>query len=626
MPEHTAAQASESGWFVRVVCLDLLNPTTSFNIFLRKLFLLFGCVNSAVIVVYSVMFALGLVGLSPANVRSRDVTIIQCIGFPVHILSSLVPYVYAQRTGTLPQWCVVLLAFGETGVGILLVLVAPGYPVSTLVATYLVFASIAELPKSFFVSLVMYYCFSAWNVAAVMTGREPVAVAGYQQPGFSGMLVYAALALLYISVPVLACGLQARQHRRLLEVADAAHELSRNVAELLRDYDTAGVTAALDEYAAQGSADPALVASYRALVVNLGRYRPHLPNWMVQADSDAVRRRSPSLSSRGSPHSQAGSETSPRHGNAGQSSSIPSLHSLGPNALAQPSREAVAQAEHAAGEPAPNLDLDAMMSTERSHGVVAYAMLDFRLGAALTDPALQGETVSDFVDMVHLLAATTQGALHSFVGDTVQLSWSAAMKIRHPEIKAARFMCKVSAMMNGTPEQEFSVAGAAASGSAAYQFGGSGSVAAFIVSLPWRAQLHACVALAKRHRGFVCSGAMAAAASQVVVTRPVELLAVTQNGEDTAVAVHEVISERTQSIDDADGWMYVDVQQSGGDGGKACALQLCVDGFYDDAVAALDQSQSAPSRLTANLRRRAAAAQTNPPATFATRTCSCEDT
>jgi hypothetical protein len=106
-------------------------------------------------------------------------------------------------------------------------------------------------------------------------------------------------------------------------------------------------------------------------------------------------------------------------------------------------------------------------------------------------------------------------------------------------------------------------------------------------------------------------------------TRAVELLAVVEHGDETAVVVHELLGEKNLSGTD-DAWMY----EVGGVGvvGETNALQLCIDGFYTDAIVALaDSGCGELTRLGANLRDRATAARQQSPLQFSTRVCSCDD-
>jgi hypothetical protein len=132
-----------------------------------------------------------------------------------------------------------------------------------------------------------------------------------------------------------------------------------------------------------------------------------------------------------------------------------------------------------------------------------------------------------------------------------------------------------------------------------------------VLSLPWRAKLHACFALAKRHRAFVCTGAVAQSVALSISTREVEVLAVAQNDEGGVVVVHEMLGEK--NLDEIN--LY-DVGGAVPDG--TSVLQLCVNGYYADAVAAL-RAMDDGTPLVANLLHRATVALQDPPQQFAAR-------
>jgi hypothetical protein len=223
--------------------------------------------------------------------------------------------------------------------------------------------------------------------------------------------------------------------------------------------------------------------------------------------------------------------------------------------------------------------------------------------------------VSRFADAVHSLAAATHCAVHSFVGDAVQLSWNAAAKAVQPEVKAARFLARLRDEMAG--DDTVTVAGAAMHGKATTQFAGTGAVQALAVSLGWRAALRALTAFAARHSAFVVAEPTAVAAQHAVTCRPVEALAV----DGAVVVAHEVLAERD---DDDDEWMYVLAKQ--GTDVVTEAFRLCLDGGYGAAVsklAALDDGVDEVAPVVGNLRRRAEAAMSAPPVTFAESACRC---
>jgi hypothetical protein len=253
---------------------------------------------------------------------------------------------------------------------------------------------------------------------------------------------------------------------------------------------------------------------------------------------------------------------------------------------------------------------------------VAFAVLDFRTNSSLSATS-RGAVVNCFVDRVHKIAATTHCAVHSFVGDTVQLSWNAAMRAVQPELKAVRFLCRLKAAM--ADDDDISIAGAAMHGSATTQFAGTGTVQALAVSMPWRTALDVLFRFASAHRALVVDGALAAASKTVCAARAVEILAVAtdDHGGAAEATVHEVLAEH--DIDD-DEWMYVLSKQEGGSADPLiCAEAMCAQGDYGTAVQALEQAGDT-SRLAANLLRRAEAALQAHPSAFAAPLCPCTGT
>jgi hypothetical protein len=218
----------------------------------------------------------------------------------------------------------------------------------------------------------------------------------------------------------------------------------------------------------------------------------------------------------------------------------------------------------------------------------------------------------------------------------VQVSWNAALRTAQPEAKALRFLCRLKAAvaaaadgLSAMPLSHVSVGAAAASGKATHQFGGTGRVSALAVTLPWKNALLSCFELARRHRAFVTTEAVAVVASYVCHTRPVEVLAVARSRE--TVVVHEVVGERDDENDDE--WMYV--LSKAGAAQQCAALSKCVEGRYADAIAELDAvpgadapplaSPARRSALVAGLRERAEAALLlcTPAASFAAAACAC---
>jgi hypothetical protein len=589
----TSTRAACWQWFLRVVCLDMFNPATAFASFLRRVVL----VNGALVGTLAIFFfaqrvlniAAGTIPLSTAIYASFAQT-------AIFGTCTLAPYFWCMATRETPSALIFVQLYGATTAGWLIIMTNPSFPIATGTVTYAVFASVCDMPmaKPLFIILAGLYTYSSWNYAALATGGEPVALPGYTVATFRSVMTNCMAGLLLITVPVACCVMQTRHARRMLAAANAANQLSRDAAELLRNYDTDGLSKLLEEYRAADDADPALIESYTALVDNLNQYRPHLPNWMIRSagDSDA-----------GSPNGSDGAR------------SVLTTRSTRSSVSQNPSARAQAASEP---PPVPNDDPSPLVltpATAPATTTVAFATVEFAaLGASA---ATRGAAVSRFVDHAHHIANVTHGALHSFVGDTVQLSWNAAVRVAQPEVKAVRFLCRLAGAMAGSAD--IAVSGAAMCGKASMQFAGTGRVQALTVALPWRGALSALHALAAQHGAFVVAGATAEHAHAFCETRAVDVFRFDPRqhvGNNAAgeVVVHEVVKERD---DEDDEWMYV-LDRKGKDPVTA-ALELCVARKYGDAIAALDalpmETLAAP--LLLRLRDRAEQALLHAPLSFA---------
>jgi hypothetical protein len=585
---------------VRFVTLDLLNPETPFLTFLRKLVVLIGFVPAVLALYILPLFVayLALPGDNPVGwgfiCGMASVCIIMVTG--------TVPYIAAHVTGRVPDWALCVVLYGTVAGGTLIAIANPYYPLCVWVAVYAIFATLCELPARnvYLALLVPFFALTAYNTSALLTGRTPLAVPDHLFNSFEGMIrdyIFEAIAIL---VTVVACILQTTQHRKLLAASDAANQLSRDAAELLRNYDTAGVSQLLEEYAQLKGADPALIASYTALVENLNQYRPHLPNWMVgsHGEEELSHVADDTVSERSTRSTR--STRSARSARSTQSRQSAQLHAPAPQDSLLPAI------------------VDGFNVTAAPKSVtIAFGIVDFKVTGELST-AQRGTAVSAFSDNVHRLASATHCAVHSFVGDTVQLSWNATLRAVQPEVKAARFLCGLKAVVAGN--HDISVAAAAMHGKATTQFAGTGSVQAIAISMPWRSTARALMAFAMTHRAWVVHHKMASVAAHACAFRAVEALELPGAKDASAmdtVLVHEVLAER-DADDDDDEWMYV-LHKDGTDE-VSDALHACVAGEYGTAMSLLEGVDDAAATVQ-HLKRRAEAALLSPPPSFAHRSC-----
>jgi hypothetical protein len=573
---------------LRFVALDLLNPRTPFLQFLRKLVVLTSFVP-AILALFTLatFFIPGLAGGSEPTAAF----LVALVASFIVMATGTVSYVAAHRAGEVADWALCVALYGTFGGGLLVSITFPNFPGCLWTVVYAIFAALSELPgrNVFLCMLVTFFGICAYNTCALMTDRRaPLAVPGSESVTFDVAFQQYVFAFIGVALPVIACILQTAQHRKLLAAADDANQLSRDAAELLRNYDTAGVSALLAEYRELPDADPALIESYTALVDNLNQYRPHLPNWMVdtQADDDS---RADDAETQRSDRSTRSRDSRKSHTSMSGTSGV----------------------SHEAPGSADVLNVARVPKTVAS---IAFGIVDFKVAGELS-AAARGVAVSAFSDVVHRLAAVTHCAVHSFVGDTVQLSWNATLRAVQPEVKAARFLCALKAALAGNGD--VSVAAAAMHGKATTQFAGTGAVQAVAISLPWRTELRTLMAFASRHRAFVVHHKMAAVASHACVTRAVEALQVPDATASETVVVHEVLAERGAD-DDNDEWMYV-LDKDATDKVTA-ALNACVCGEYGAAMSLLEAVADTASTVE-SLKKRTEAALGNPPPTFAVGLC-----
>ena len=207
-------------------------------------------------------------------------------------------------------------------------------------------------------------------------------------------------------------------------------------------------------------ADPELVESLSTIVANLDTYRPHLPNWMLDAaaahqrnqraatmpdDWDASSVVADSGRDRSRSHSRSQSERSRA---SSRQSAVSYLVGEAPSNEARiPARSAVVFSAAGLLGHAPVFDC------RKVH--VARAELSFNISAAdvlstgsvprsmRLPSACIAAAATALVDAVHDASRATGAAVHSFVGDRVSLSWNAASSVSAPGVKAVRFLAKV---------------------------------------------------------------------------------------------------------------------------------------------------------------------------------------
>ena len=310
----------------------------------------------------------------------------------------------------------------------------------------------------------------------------------------------AAVSCWCVWLVAMVVNVQFKISQRAVDEAQAAVVMTNEVVQLFRKYDTVGVKDLLKR---TKGVDPKLVANFIALTENLDEYRPFLPNYMFYEEQSVGTR------------SLLEDSGTSRFSGSGQ---LPAVLPVGLEALEE---------ECGTGDSAPSIALDIVLTSQpvlnplnayagaanravaaAYGGNVAFALLD------ISGFPANGTDSTTFVDALSVVAASTQASIHSMIGDTVQLTWNATHRTAHPEMRAARTLCRLAKIASSLHR---SFAGAIFTGSAlCTTIRTSNSQRNLLIHSDWLPALHSLFKFAQQHATVVCDGTTHAAASLVI--------------------------------------------------------------------------------------------------------------
>jgi len=429
------------------------------------------------------------------------------------------------------------------------------YPFHIVFVLTLPFAALLDLPMkwAWILGSFLPYCAASYNHAARSAhfDHPPLLIPNATATQLSVPSRLGPYVALYFFATIISLVFYAMhaEYARSIERSKASATLAKEVARLLAGYDTAS---ARDALRFAEVADAELSEALEAIVENLEAYRPHLPNWLVNAaacasssgkasenDTDTADEPSTNFDSRsdvvsGRSHRSAGSGNSHRR----RSSQRPAAH--------------------------------APADTIRTLTVVR-ARIGFRVERVTGDLPMAAQCATAFVDAVHAAARHTKAAVHSFIGDTVEVSWNAAAPAPSAKAKCARFLARVRQFVEDLREDataaHLSVGGGAIACRGKVLMAGHGKQhQALLLSIgEHHEQLLSTLAHAgARHRAMLADAQIAAEALDV---RSFPVATVAKDGafpadSDAFVPVHQVLSEFAAAADasgEGDGhadWLY----------------------------------------------------------------------
>eukprot|EP00759_Apiculatamorpha_spiralis_P014693 PhF_6_TR21216/c0_g1_i2/m.30643 len=171
---------------------------------------------------------------------------------------------------------------------------------------------------------------------------------------------------------------------------EVALVVAKQVSEHLAEYNTQSAETTLLQYSTTKECDKDLHAVLLVIVDNLKKYKPYLPNYMVNCEE------SPS-----------------------QPANVPSSADCTTSPLSPPTPPTPPTPPSAAPRVSKTVRLLAMVPTQRT---LSYGLVDFLFH---NDDVMDNpQPLRSFIDRVYRYADLCRGAVHSCVGDTVHVTWN----------------------------------------------------------------------------------------------------------------------------------------------------------------------------------------------------------
>ena len=256
---------------------------------------------------------------------------------------------------------------------------------------------------------------------------------------------------------------------------EASAALALEVSQLFSKYDTDAVEAVLNAYAESPDVDRRQLVASRQLLMNLCRYRPYLPNYVLPRDHDSVGSVPDTDEGTGrlASNRDDGSTliNSERARAAGGSARDKVLEQ--PTAAPKQQTFAAAVAESEISE---RISIDTTRrSASSGDGVGELERLQWHLAAAPSvisqgkitmcqlhatrdsrmPPSLQRRHYDRITALIFDVGTQYNASVHTWIGDVITLTWNATVKSNRPEVKACRFALQLLAAEPPT-FQEFS--------------------------------------------------------------------------------------------------------------------------------------------------------------------------
>ena len=471
--------------------LDMVREDDDFQQILKKLIVL-GCLTAAPGALYFIFF-FGYLWMSGTD-ESWGV-ILSCIGGLFVLPAEVGGYLLARRRMYVGNTALNIQFWAQI-IGYWLAVVGnPNYPTLLNGVIYMI-VFILSRPSHWVPLTVLSFLssvFAVWNETAMADPAKSIPVL-FLDPHFGDkweVNMLQGLGFGYGLITTVFVWLQGKEHIRVVEMSRSSNELSGKIVELIRKYDTDSMEAILAQY--KDSADKDLVEAFLGIRRNLGLYRPYLPNYLFLGQegsgegsySDVVviqTSQPPSPSQLGmglnplrldsAGFSTTGSGYGLQPGMVGTMNSLTSASLAAPNSIAAFPRTPTCESDlssivdeelevgsRVSGSVGRLSRQPSTTPVTRTEATATFALINYPTMENGKPPT--EECLTRFANGIWKAASETYASIHSFVGETVTVSWNVTHRVNQSEAKVAKFM---GSLLADAKVGGFTIGGAAFTG------------------------------------------------------------------------------------------------------------------------------------------------------------------
>lgn len=486
-------------------------------------------------------------------------------------------------------------------------LAVPVFPcefATTLILCMAVVAGTPRLPIHFILQSVLFWMSAARRIMQndLLRGSSKLAQVGFPDPRSAAQ---GEAVIMYALAYVMVVLLLALVHHvlRTLEIAESDSSHARSVARIIIDrcacYDLGKASEALDNYISSATPsaflnreNQSLAGSAKMLIMAMMKFKPHLPNWVVDSQEAHEDSLSETL---GSLHEQR--HASMRRG-SDQLSRMPSgldaasTESGGAEVAADP--DGMTPRTPTSGRGALYLDRSPQTPTAAYTGRVSFVIMDFCVfqNRCQSRHHSVDAVLCNFVERTHAIANTLGASIHTFIGDSLVCSWNATRRRYNMEASASQFMSRIA--LDAADPQFMRVSGAAMTCDARCVVSGT-KTQAQIVSLKHKPLLAVARRFALHHGICIVDAATYQTARSAVEFRAVDAITTVDNAGVTKGhhLLYVIASERNE-VQQTGEWMYVVDRVRDSKTTENITVQMVDSAYTGDYPAALDAFNALP--------------------------------